>query len=184
MGGTLRRVKSPSPPTPPHHSLRSRGGGEKSAAKLRVLSMPNAHISLVTLGVTDVPRAARFYEALGFKRKMRAAPESEVAFFDAGTVALSLYAVSGLARDAGFAPDTGSSAFRGASLAWNCASEADVDAVMELARQAGATELVPAKKAAWGGYHGHFADPDGHIWEVAHNPQFPLSADGRPALPD
>ncbi len=146
--------------------------------------MPHAHISLITLGVADVPRAARFYEALGFRRKMKAAPENEVAFFDAGTLALSLYAVSGLASDAGFAPDTAPSPFRGASLAWNCSSETEVDAVMELALQAGAKELVPAKKAAWGGYHGHFADPDGHIWEVAYNPQFPLTADGRPTLPD
>jgi uncharacterized protein len=146
--------------------------------------MPHSHISLVTLGVSDVPRAARFYEALGFQRKVRAAPESKVAFFDAGTLALSLYAVSGLAQDAGFPPDTAPPAFRGSSLAWNCESEAEVDAVMALALKAGATELVPAKKAVWGGYHGHFADPDGHIWEVAHNPQFPLSDDGRPTLPD
>jgi catechol 2,3-dioxygenase-like lactoylglutathione lyase family enzyme len=147
-------------------------------------NMPHAHVSLITLGVTDVPRAARFYEALGFARKMRAAPKHEVAFFDAGTLALSLYAVSGLARDTGFAPGTKPSGFRGASLAWNCGSEAEVDAVMARALTAGATVLVRAKRAAWGGYHGHFADPDGHIWEVAHNPQFPLSAEGRPTLPD
>lgn len=146
--------------------------------------MPHAHISLVTLGVTDVARAARFYEALGFKRKMRGAPESEVAFFDAGTIALSLYVVGGVARDAGFPPDTKPPAFRASSVAWNCDSETDVDAVMALARQAGGTELVAAKRAAWGGYHGHFADPDGNIWEVAYNPQFPLAADGRPTLPD
>ena len=146
--------------------------------------MPHAHISLVTLGVSDVPRAARFYEALGFKRKVRAAPEHMVAFFDAGTLALSLYAASGLASDAGFPPDTAPSAFRGTSLAWNCASEAEVDAVMALALEVGATELVLAKKAAWGGYHGHFADPGGHIWEVAHKPQFPLSPEGRGILPD
>jgi uncharacterized protein len=146
--------------------------------------MPHARISLVTLGVTDVPRAARFYEAMGFSRKMRGAPEHEVAFFDAGPVALSLYVVSGLARDAGFAPATKLPAFRPSSLAWNCASEAEVDAVMARALKAGATELVPAKEADWGGYHGHFLDPDGHIWEIAHNPHFPLSADGRPTLPD
>ncbi len=146
--------------------------------------MPHAHISLVTLGVRDVPRAARFYEALGFTRKMRAAPESEVAFFDAGTIALSLYAMSGLARDAGYAAATKPAAFRGFSLAWNCQSPQEVDAVMARALTAGATGLTPAKKASWGGYHGHFADPDGNIWEVAHNPQFPLSADGWPTLPD
>src|SRR5688572_18101973 len=102
--------------------------------------MPHAHVSLITLGVSDVPRAARFYEALGFTRKMKAAPDTEVAFFDAGPVALSVYAVSGLARDAGYAPDTAASGFRAASLAWNCGSEAEVDAVMALARQAGAAE--------------------------------------------
>jgi catechol 2,3-dioxygenase-like lactoylglutathione lyase family enzyme len=146
--------------------------------------MPPAHISLITLGVSDVPRAARFYEVLGFSRRMRGAPEREVAFFDAGTLALSLYSVSGLARDAGLPPETRPAGFRGASLAWNCESEAEVDSVMALALSAGARELVAAKKAAWGGYHGHFADPDGHIWEVAHNPQFPLTPDGRPTLPD
>lgn len=146
--------------------------------------MPHAHISLITLGVSDVPRAARFYEALGFTRKVKAAPQHKVAFFDAGTLALSLYAVSGLASDAGFPPGTRPSAFRGMSLAWNCASEAGVDTVMALALRAGATELAPAKEAAWGGYHGHLADPDGHIWEVAYNPQFPLSPEGRGTLPD
>ena len=146
--------------------------------------MPRAHISLLTLGVGDVSRAARFYEALGFTRKMRAAPESEVAFFDAGTIALSIYRMSGLARDAGYAPDTKPAAFRGFSIAWNCNSPQAVDAVMARAVSAGGAELTAAKKAEWGGYHGHFADPDGNIWEVAHNPQFPLSADGRPALPD
>jgi uncharacterized glyoxalase superfamily protein PhnB len=146
--------------------------------------MPHAHISLIALGVADVPRAARFYEALGFTRRVRGAPEREAAFFDAGTLALSLYAVSGLASDAGFPPDSKPSGFRGTSLAWNCATEAEVDAVMALALKAGATELVPAKKAAWGGYHGHLADPDGHLWEIAHNPQFPLSPEGRPILPD
>ena len=146
--------------------------------------MLHAHVSLITLGVSDVARAARFYEALGFTRKMKAAPDTEVAFFDAGPIALSLYAVSGLARDAGYAPDTAASGFRAASLAWNCGSEAEVDAVMALARQAGAAELVGAKKASWGGYHGHFADLDGNIWEVAYNPHFPLSAEGQVSLPD
>lgn len=146
--------------------------------------MPPARISLVTLGVTDVPRAARFYEALGFTRKVRGAPDSEVAFFDAGATVLSLYVLSGLARDAGFPEDTKPPAFRASSLAWNCESKADVDAVMTLALKAGGTELEPAKTADWGGYHGHFADPDGNIWEVAYNPQFPLSPDGKAILPD
>jgi predicted lactoylglutathione lyase len=146
--------------------------------------MPHAHVSLVTLGVSDVPRAARFYEALGFTRKVRAAPESEVAFFEAGTIALSLYRIGGLARDAGYPAVTMPAAFRGFSLAWNCDSEQEVDAVMALALKVGASELTAAKKADWGGYHGHFADPDGNIWEVAYNPQFPLAANGQRILPD
>lgn len=148
------------------------------------MSLPHAHISLVTLGVSDVPRAARFYETLGFTRKVRGAPDSEVAFFAAGTAALSLYVMSGLARDAGFPDDMKPTGFRGASLAWNCESREDVDAVMALALKAGGTMLVPAKEASWGGYHGHFADPDGNIWEIAYNPQFPLSSNGTPSLPD
>ena len=146
--------------------------------------MAHAHVSLITLGVSEISRAAQFYEALGFKRKMRAAPESEVAFFDAGTVGLSLYRLDGLARDASFSPDATPSQFRGYSLAWNCNTAGEVDAVMALAVKAGARLLTAAKQAEWGGYHGHFADPDGNIWEVAHNPQFPLSAEGRPTLPD
>jgi hypothetical protein len=92
-----------------------------------------------------VPRAARFYEALGFARKVKAAPQHKVAFFDAGTLALSLYAVSRLASDAGFPPETVPSVFRGMSLAWNCETEAEVDVVMALALQSGATELTPRK---------------------------------------
>ena len=142
----------------------ARSGDRRTSECIRfhvhdVTSMPHAHISLVTLGVTDVPRAARFYEALGFKRKMRARRRARSLSSMPAPLALSLYVVSGLARDAGFPPDTQPPAFRGSSLAWNCDSEAEVDAVMALALKAGATELVPAKNAAWGGYHGHFADP-------------------------
>jgi len=146
--------------------------------------MPHAHISLITLGVSDVVRAARFYEALGFTRKMRAAPANEVAFFEAGDVALSLYVMTGLASDGGFARDDQPSSFRSMSLSWNCASRSEVDEVMALASKSGGRERVAAKDTAWGGYHGHFTDPDGHLWEVAHNPGFPLSDDGRVTLPD
>ncbi len=146
--------------------------------------MPHAHITLVTLGVTDVPRAARFYEAMGFQRKMRSAPDTEVAFFDAGAVALSLYLMSGLAADSGYATDAQPHSFRASSLAWNCPNETDVDAVMARAAASGGSVRAPAKRASWGGYHGHFSDPDGHVWEVAFNPQFPLSDAGAATLPD
>ena len=142
---------------------------------------PHAHVSLITLGVADVARAAQFYEQLGFKRKMRKA--DGVAFFEAGAVALSLYGKDALASDSGL--DAGKTAgFRATSLAWNCADEAGVDAVLALAVACGATLLKPGHRIFWGGYVGFFEDPNGHVWEVAHNPQFPLSADGRITLPD
>jgi catechol 2,3-dioxygenase-like lactoylglutathione lyase family enzyme len=145
--------------------------------------MPHAHISLITLGVSDLRRMARFYESLGFVRKMKAAGD-DVAFFDAGGVALSLFESEKLAADAALAPETTLPAFRGISLAWNCDTEADVDKVLAAATSAGGKLLKPAQKAFWGGYHGYFADPEGHLWEVAHNPHFPLSPDGKPTLPD
>ncbi|MBV6486241.1 MAG: VOC family protein [Pseudorhodoplanes sp.] len=142
----------------------------------------HAHVSLITLGTADLARAATFYERLGFKRKMRAA--KGVAFFEAGGIALSLYGLSDLARDAGLPGADQRPGAGGITLAWNCASEAMVDAAMAQAKAAGGRILVAAQKASWGGYHGHFADPDGHVWEVAFNPQFPLTPDGRPTLPD
>jgi len=139
---------------------------------------PHAHISLMTLGVGDVARAAQFYEALGFARKMRKAGDS-VAFFEAGGVALSLYGKDALAADA-----EEMAGFRAMSIAWNCPDEGTVDAVLALAVKSGGTLLKPGHRIFWGGYVGFFRDPDGHLWEVAHNPQFPLSPDGRVTLPD
>ncbi len=145
--------------------------------------MPHAHVSLITLGVSDLRRTARFYERLGFVRKMKAAGD-DVAFFDAGGIALSLFENDKLAADAALAPERAWPAFRGMSLAWNCQTEAEVDEVLALAIDAGGTLLKPAQKAFWGGYHGYFTDPEGHLWEVAHNPHFPLSPDGKPSLPE
>ena len=143
---------------------------------------PHAHVSLITLGVSDVRRASRFYETLGFVRKMKGVGD-DVAFFDAGGVVLSLFEADKLAQDAGVAANA-LPAFRGLSLAWNCETPADVDGVLAAAASAGGRITKSAQKAFWGGYHGYVADPDGHLWEVAHNPQFPLSPDGKPALPD
>jgi uncharacterized glyoxalase superfamily protein PhnB len=70
------------------------------------------------------------------------------------------------------------------ALAWNCRSQAEVDSAIERARRAGAIVCKPAQKTVWGGYAGYFADPDGYLWEVAHNPHWPLTADGRLTLPD
>lgn len=136
-------------------------------------------LSVVTLGVADIARARAFYEALGFKASRDS--NASVTFFDAGGVVLALFARSALAKDA--AVDDSGPGFSGVSLAWNVGDEAAADAAMALALKAGARTLKPAQKAFWGGYHGYFADPDGHIWEVAHNPFWPLDADGLPQLP-
>lgn len=144
-------------------------------------AQPHAHVSLVTLGVADVARAAKFYERLGFRRKMK--NTDGVAFFEAGPVVLSLYGGDALASDAGI--DAAQAAgFRATSLAWNCPDEKTVDAVLALAVTSGGKILKDGHGIFWGGYVGFFADPDGHLWEVAHNPQFPLTPDGRLTLPD
>jgi predicted lactoylglutathione lyase len=145
------------------------------------MKVPAARLTLVTLGVSDLARSTAFYEALGFCRKARGA--QGVALFEAGGVILSLWTTSELAKDAGI--EIGESArFRPVALAWNCASPEEVDAALARAAAAGASVVRKADKVFWGGYTAHFADPDQHIWELAHNPGFPLSEDGRLILPD
>lgn len=141
---------------------------------------PPLRLSLVTLGVSDIARAAKFYEALGLQRRMKGA--EGVAFFDAGGVALSLFGREALAEDAKV--ENSKPGFSGAALAFNVAVEAEVERVLEAAKAAGGKILKPAERAFWGGWTGHFADPDGHIWEVAHNPQFIFDAHGHLVMPD
>ena len=125
-------------------------------------------ISMVTLGVRDLSVAVKFYqEGLGFPR-MDSPPE--VAFFPLNGSWLSLYSREALAEDATVSAE--GSGFAGFSLAHNVESEAEVDAVLALAKKAGASIVKPAQKVFWGGYSGYFRDPDGHLWEVAHNPFF------------
>lgn len=143
------------------------------------MSVPKAVVSLVTLGVTDLARSIAFYERLGFRR--RAASADGVGFFEAGAVALAVYPAADLANDAGLETGRATSAV---SLAWNCASPDAVDAALALAAEAGAAIHKRGHTASWGGYIGYFADPDGHLWEVAYNPGFPLGNDGRLTLPD
>jgi len=145
------------------------------------MAEPAARVSLVTLGVSDLARSTAFYEALGFRRRARDA--AGVAFFEAGGVILSLWTTAELAKDADIAVSE-PSGFRGVALAWNCASPGEVDVAMARAVAVGGTMIRPAREVFWGGYTGYFADPDGHLWEVAHNPGFPLSEDGRLLLPD
>ncbi len=136
-------------------------------------------VSFVTLGVANIGRARRFYEALGFTASSASNPN--VTFFPAGGVVLALFGRDALAADAAV-PAEGSG-FSGIALAHNVASEAEVDAVVAHAVQCGAGLLKPPQKAFWGGYSGYFSDLDGHVWEVAFNPFFPLDAEGRVTLP-
>ena len=125
-------------------------------------------ISMITLGVDDLERSVKFYrEGLGFP-KMDSPPE--VAFFTLKGSWLGLYGREALAGDA-LVPTQGSG-FNGFALAHNVTSEAEVDQVIEQALAAGATLTKPAQRVSWGGYSGYFRDPDGHLWEVAHNPFF------------
>lgn len=125
-------------------------------------------ISMITLAVRDLAVAAKFYEeGLGFPR-MESPPE--VAFFTLNGSWLALYGREALAADAQV-PARGEG-FEGFTLAHNVHSEAEVDAVIAQAVAAGATLAKPPQKAFWGGYSGYFKDPDGHLWEVAHNPLF------------
>jgi uncharacterized protein len=135
-------------------------------------------LSLITLGVADVPRARKFYEALGFKAG--SGSQDSVAFLDAGGVVLALFGRASLAEDA--AVKDSAPGFSGVVLAHNARSEADVDKALADAVAAGAKLIKPAGKTFWGGYAGYFADLDGHLWEVAHNPYFTFDADGRVVL--
>jgi len=125
-------------------------------------------ISMITLGVGDLARSVKFYEeGLGFPR-MKSPPE--VAFFTLNGTWLGLYGRDALANDATVSPE--GHGFESFALAHNVNSEAEVDRVMNQAVRAGATLVKEPQRVFWGGYSGYFKDPDGHLWEVAHNPLF------------
>lgn len=124
-------------------------------------------ISMITLGVADLQASITFYERLGFPR-MDSPPA--VAFFTLNGTWLGLYDRHALAEDANVPADD--SGFGGFTLSHNLKSEVDVDVAMNAAKAAGAEIVKPAQKADWGGYHGYFKDPDGHLWEIACNPFF------------
>lgn len=134
-------------------------------------------LSLVTLGVADLPRAVDFYERLGWSagNDWRA---QGVAFFQLQALVLALWDRHALARDSG----TIAAAPGAVSLAWNARSPAAVDAALEEARSAGARIVRAGAPTDWGGYSGVFHDPDGHPWEVAHNPHWRIDADGATRL--
>jgi catechol 2,3-dioxygenase-like lactoylglutathione lyase family enzyme len=135
-------------------------------------------VSLVTLGVSDLERSRRFYEALGWEAKV---VMPSVVFIQLAGQVLGLFGLEDLAKDQG--RPGAALGFGAATLARNFGSDAEVDAGFELALEAGATVLKRPERVFWGGYSGYFADPDGHVWEVACNPDWPLGPEGTLTLP-
>jgi uncharacterized protein len=136
-------------------------------------------VSLITIGVRDLARARAFYEALGWTT--RAAPQDDVAFFQAGGMVVALWDRAQLAEDSGVEDSGG---WGGVTLAHNVRSPGEVDAVIEEARAAGAGIVREPAETFWGGYSAAFTDPDGHPWEVAHNPRWTIRDDGSIELPE
>ena len=134
-------------------------------------------LSLVTLGVADPARARAFYEALGWVT--RAKPGDDVVFFQAGGMIVALWGREQLTEDTAVEDSGG---WGGVTLAYNTRSPAEVDAVIAEAAAAGATIARQGAETFWGGYSGVFVDPEGHAWEVAHNPHWTVAADGSVSL--
>lgn len=134
-------------------------------------------ISIVTIAVDDLDRAASFYEAMGLARHRI---KDGVAFFQMGGMILALFPRSEAEKDAGVPFGDGPSRVY---LAYNTRSDEEVGIVLERAEKSGGRIVKPAGRAFWGGWYGYFADTDGHLWEVAHNPEFPIDGDGNISLP-
>ena len=139
-------------------------------------------VSLVTLGVRDVERSTAFYQALGWHLSSASVP-AEVSFFKTQGGLLAIWGHQALADDADL-PAGPVPAYRGASYAVNLESSELVDELLRLATEAGGMIARPAEATDWGGYNGYFLDPDGHLWEAAHNPGWPIGPDGRAQLPE
>lgn len=139
-----------------------------------------ARMNIVTLGVADLAASRRFYEA-GLGWKASAASQGNIVFFQLGGVVLALYPRDLLAEDATVAPAHGG--FSGVTLAQNVCARQDVAAALSSAEAAGGRIVKPAQDVFWGGHSGYFADPDGHLWEVAWNPFFEIDERGEVRLP-
>jgi catechol 2,3-dioxygenase-like lactoylglutathione lyase family enzyme len=140
-------------------------------------------LSVVTLGVADLERTRHFYEeGLGWQRANK---HAEVVFFRVGGMVLALWGRRELAADAQIPARAASlgDGFGGIALAYNARSREEVDAVLRQAQAAGASILKPAQDTFYGGYGGYFADPDGHVWEIAWNPEWQIAVDGSIKLP-
>ncbi|TBL36569.1 VOC family protein [Verrucosispora sp. SN26_14.1] len=136
-------------------------------------------LSLITLGVTDLARSRAFYERLGW----RGQEVERTVFIQAGGIAVVLWARESLAEDAGV-DARAADGFGGIGLAHNVRERDEVDRVLAVAAEAGAVVTRPARETSYGGYAGYFADPDGHLWEIAWNPGFPIAEDGTIRVPD
>ncbi len=137
-------------------------------------------ITLLTLGVRDLDKSTAFFERLGWRRSVRQA--NGISFFQCGCIAVALFPRTELAKDAGILPH--GEGYDGFAVAYNTRLKEDVDTVLAEAKSAGAEIVKPAQDAVWGGYSGYFRDLDGHLWEVAWNPGFPLDESGAVRLPD
>lgn len=140
-----------------------------------------ARATIVTLGVADVARATAFYTSLGWRVSSSSQP-GDVTFFHTGGAVIALFGREPLAEDARVSAE--GHGFRGVTVAINLASPEAVDAAAAAWVAAGGAMVKPPESVFWGGYSGYVADLDGHLWELAHNPGFPLRADGSVALPD
>src|SRR5258708_1932211 len=147
------------------------------------LSVPTARLTVITLGVSNMRASIAFYKALGFTRKMRATGEA-VAFFETGGPVIGLFPWDKLAIDATLPDNPRPQTFRGITLAWNCRTTDEVDAVLDFAVSKGASLLKAAHKTEYGGYSGYFSDPDGHPWEVVVAPGIEVGDDRRAHLPN
>jgi uncharacterized protein len=144
------------------------------------MALPRQRVTLITLGVGDLDRARDFYAGWGWQAHPASQPG--VIFYQMNGTVLGLFGRGDLAADQG---RSGAALGTGAvTLAQNCADEAETDAVFDAALRAGAACLKRPEKVFWGGYSGYFADPDGHVWEIACNPFWPLAVDGSLTLPD
>lgn len=139
-----------------------------------------SRISLITLGVSDLSRSKNFYEALGFKTTW--SEDKGVIFFKTAGTALSLFPLEELVKDIGDNREAKFPSFSGITLAHNTREKHQVDEVMAQAEKSGGKIIKSAKDAFWGGYSGYFADPDGHLWEVAWG-AFPFKVDGSLDIP-
>ena len=148
-----------------------------------ITAAPVARLTMITLGVSNMRASIAFYQALGFVRKFQATGET-VAFFETGGTAIGLFPWDLLAQDVPLPDRPRPQAFRGMTLAWNCQSTEEVDAVLDFAVSKGASLLKPAHKTDYGGYSGYFADPDNHPWEVVVAPGIEVGEDQRIHLPD